>query len=180
MRLTSVLLAAATTLGAGAAPMLAGCAAEGTMVIEEEPPAPREEVVVTRPGFVYVHGHWNREGRRWAWVGGRYEILFQPAADPVGDKAGTKGAHILRWEKDRALAVEWRGRADMPEMNTSPLPTWVELKFEAAPDKPGHTLVSLAHYGFKEGAGWERSYDFFVNAWGTVLARLTEVCAGPR
>ena len=65
-------------------------------------------------------------------------------------------------------------------MNTSPLPTWVELKLEPVAGQPGHTHLTLAHHGFGRGADWDRSYDFFVNAWGGVLARLKEVCAGPR
>jgi hypothetical protein len=73
MRLTSLLLAAATTLGSGAAVTLTGCAGEGSIVVEDEPPAPREEVVETRPGFIFVHGHWDRDGGRWAWRAGRYE-----------------------------------------------------------------------------------------------------------
>jgi uncharacterized protein YndB with AHSA1/START domain len=113
-------------------------------------------------------------------VGGRYEILFQPAKDPEGVREGTKGAHILRLEKDRALAFEWRGREDMVEMNTQPLPTRVELTFEPIAGKPGHTHLGLTHDGFLQGAGWDRSYDFFSQAWATVLARLQEVCAEPR
>jgi len=72
MRLTSLLLASALAVGGAAVPLV-GCTGEGTLVVEDAPPAPREEVVVTRPGFVFVHGHWNREGGRWVWVGGRYE-----------------------------------------------------------------------------------------------------------
>jgi hypothetical protein len=120
------------------------------------------------------------EARIDPWVGGRYEILFQPAQDPEGTRAGTKGAHILRWEKDRALSFEWRGRADMVEMNTLPLPTRVELTFEPIAGQPGRTHLTLTHYGFLKGAGWDRSYDFFDNAWATVIARLKEACAEPR
>jgi hypothetical protein len=51
-----------------------GCyAEEGAYVVDGEPPAPREEVVVARPGSIWIHGHYGRDGGRWAWRGGYYE-----------------------------------------------------------------------------------------------------------
>ena len=41
---------------------------------EEPPPPPREEYVVYRPGFVWVHGNWNRDyNSRWRWHNGYYQ-----------------------------------------------------------------------------------------------------------
>jgi hypothetical protein len=69
--LKSIALAAALVTGAALVP---GCYATGSAyVVDEEPPAPREEVVVSRPGFLYVHGNWHRDGGRWAWHEGHYE-----------------------------------------------------------------------------------------------------------
>jgi len=74
MRLTSLLLAAATTVGSGVAvSVTTGCAGTANLVIEDAPPAPREEVVETRPGFIYIHGHWLRDEGRWNWSAGHYE-----------------------------------------------------------------------------------------------------------
>jgi len=57
-----------------AVPAMTGCyASEGAYVVEDSPPPPREEVVVTRPGYVWVHGRWTHPGRHWAWQGGYYE-----------------------------------------------------------------------------------------------------------
>ncbi len=39
----------------------------------EDIPPPREEVVVYRPGYLWVHGRWVSNGDRWAWRGGYYE-----------------------------------------------------------------------------------------------------------
>jgi uncharacterized protein YndB with AHSA1/START domain len=109
-------------------------------------------------------------------VGGRYEILFNPAGDPTGERDGTKGARILRWEPGRALSFEWKGRAEMVEMNVRPLPTWVELSF--APLGNRRTRLHLAHHGFGEGGGWDDAYAFFSTAWRSVLGALEEACAG--
>lgn len=42
--------------------------------IDVAPPAPRQEVVVARPGYVWTPGYWNWDhvGRRHVWVGGVY------------------------------------------------------------------------------------------------------------
>ena len=50
------------------------CAGSGSLyVTDDSPPPPREEVVSYQPGMFWVHGHWDRDGDRWAWRGGHYE-----------------------------------------------------------------------------------------------------------
>src|SRR3977135_2852807 len=67
----------AALLVAGAAltvPAMTGCYASGAAyTVDEEPPAAREEVVVSRPCFRRIRGDWDRPGGRWAWRGGYYE-----------------------------------------------------------------------------------------------------------
>jgi len=41
--------------------------------IYDEPPPPRVEEVVHRPGFVWIEGRWIHAGHQWVWVNGRYE-----------------------------------------------------------------------------------------------------------
>jgi hypothetical protein len=73
MRFHKILFAIVTASSAMALPAL-GCYGTGSAYVAyDEPPAPREEVIVTRPGFIFVHGHWLREGGRWRWHGGYYE-----------------------------------------------------------------------------------------------------------
>ena len=58
-----------------AAPLLAlvaSCVSEGAYVVETAPPAPRYEAVHYRPGYVWVTGHWVRDGRHWHWREGYY------------------------------------------------------------------------------------------------------------
>lgn len=55
-------------------PALPGCyATEGALVVEGTLPPPRAEVVVSRPGFVWVHGRWQYTGDHWLWRPGHYE-----------------------------------------------------------------------------------------------------------
>ena len=68
-KLISLLLAGVTALGVSA-----GCAARARYVVTayDTPPAPRAEVVDYHPGYVWIHGHWNRYGDRWSWQDGYY------------------------------------------------------------------------------------------------------------
>lgn len=66
MRLTK-LLAPILLVGA-----LAGGCRGTAYVVADEPPAPRVETVTYRPGYVWVHGNWARDGGRWAWRPGRF------------------------------------------------------------------------------------------------------------
>src|SRR5689334_19187122 len=54
---------------------LAGCFVHGHAAVQyNEPPPPREEIVVYRPGFFWIHGHWMRDGQgEWSWQPGYYE-----------------------------------------------------------------------------------------------------------
>jgi hypothetical protein len=38
-----------------------------------EPPPPQVEVVVERPGMIWIEGHWYREHNQWAWHKGYLE-----------------------------------------------------------------------------------------------------------
>ena len=67
-----------TLLLSGAA--LGGCMVSGeahvagpAIVVESDPPPPRYEAVVVRPGFVWITGHWNWNGGQWVWLSGHYE-----------------------------------------------------------------------------------------------------------
>lgn len=55
-------------------PAMTGCYATGeAYVVDDTPPPPQAEVVVARPGFVWIHGRWTHPGNRWVWRGGSYE-----------------------------------------------------------------------------------------------------------
>jgi uncharacterized protein YndB with AHSA1/START domain len=122
-------------------------------------------------------------------VGGRYQIIFAPTQDPEGDSHGTKGARILKLVPNKELAFEWitfagdelLGKNAPPyapaaERNVDPLPTWVELTFENVEGEPNKTHLRFAHYGFRQGEKWERSYQWFARAWKGVLNQLSAYC----
>ena len=55
--------------------LLAGTAAAGDAPVRSDvpPPAPREETVSARPGFIWVGGYWTLREGQWAWLAGHWE-----------------------------------------------------------------------------------------------------------
>ena len=76
MRLTNTLLS--IVLASTAAATVTGCTGSGRAVVvastyEEPPPPMRQEYVVHRQGYVWVHGNWVRDyNNRWRWQSGYY------------------------------------------------------------------------------------------------------------
>ena len=106
--------------------------------------------------------------------GGAYTIIFDPRNDPTGEKIGTNGCRILRFEPSRVLSFEWKGTPAMVEMNRRPFPTWVDVTFDSISVPTGYTRVRLAHYGFGQGGAWDQAFAFFSgeHGWPTVMQRL--------
>jgi WXXGXW repeat (2 copies) len=55
-----------------------GCGGRGNVagtatIIYREPPAAQVEQVSSRPGFVWVKGHWDYRQNGWKWISGRWE-----------------------------------------------------------------------------------------------------------
>ncbi|HUJ62024.1 MAG TPA: YXWGXW repeat-containing protein [Kofleriaceae bacterium] len=72
MRVKTLLSAALIAgMALSSVPML-GCAGEAGIAYDTPPPL-REETVTYRPGYVWIHGRWDRDNGRWAWRGGHYE-----------------------------------------------------------------------------------------------------------
>ena len=74
----------------------AGCYSETTAyTTDDSPPGAREEVVVARPGFLWIHGRWARtEDHHWAWRGGYYERERPGFAYREGRWAQRGHAHV--------------------------------------------------------------------------------------
>ncbi len=109
--------------------------------------------------------------------GGEYEIYFLPREDPGSDANSSKGAKLLWLVPGQELAFEWTMPPFAAELNVDPLPTWITIRVEALPDRPDRSHVRIAHHGFQRGGAWDRVYEFFVNAWQSILFRLDRHCA---
>ncbi len=121
-------------------------------------------------------------------VGGRYEIIFDPATDPDGSVRGTKGARILELVPDKKLVFEWiafegqeragyGGPPVMPEPERSNEKTRVEVVFEPTRGDADKTRIGLVHNGFREGARWDAALAYFrERGWPGVLHQLTDYC----
>jgi len=99
---------------------------------------------------------------------GIYEIGFDV---PGGERAGTIGTKILRYEPPSLLFFEWEMPKVIGHLNSRPLPTWVELRFEMFGDKD-QTDIHFYHRGFGEGPDWDQGFEFFQRNWFEVLYRL--------
>ena len=105
--------------------------------------------------------------------GGAFTMLMAPDQDPAGERFGSRGARILRYEPDRSLHFQWRGRPEFTAMNGTPLPTWVEVDlFPLSPDK---TIVRLTHRGFGLEEEFDEGFKYFSSAWRVVLRRLVKL-----
>ena len=94
-------------------------------------------------------------------IGGRYEWLFNGAL-------GSNGCQILSYIPDRMLSFTWNAPPQFPE--TRARRTWVVVELdEIAKDQ---TEITLTHLGFGEGEAWDKTLDYFNDAWGRVLEAM--------
>lgn len=77
LRSRAVKTAAMTAL-ASALLAASGLAQAQVVVVRENPPPLRYEVVPVppRPGYVWHHGHWSWNGYRYLWIPGRYVVMY--------------------------------------------------------------------------------------------------------
>ena len=102
--------------------------------------------------------------------GGLYEIQF--GQRPDGEIAGPRDNRILRYEPPHALDFEWEMPFFARQLNTRPLPTWVEVRFDGFGEDGRRTRIRLNHHGFGPGEEWDQSFSFFQRGWFDILFRL--------
>lgn len=107
-------------------------------------------------------------------VGGAYEMYFL-VTGPPGERGG-EGLHFLELEPPRRFLIEWNAPPHFGPLRGQK--TWVEVTLAEA---EGKTAVHLVHGGFGDVAlGWTAVHDYFVAAWGRVLANLVQrFASGP-
>jgi uncharacterized protein YndB with AHSA1/START domain len=100
-------------------------------------------------------------------VDGAYEVFFFPTA-PAG-RRGAEGQRILLLEPDRRFSFTWDAPPDQPYVRAQR--TQVVLDLE--PIGPERTRLRFTHRGWGDGPEWDRAYDYFDDAWrSVVLPRL--------
>ncbi|HEX6793769.1 MAG TPA: YXWGXW repeat-containing protein [Casimicrobiaceae bacterium] len=102
MNARKTLLALCVAVGSGAALLPAVASAE--IYVRIAPPAPRTEVVpVMRPGYVWVPGYWNWNGRHYVWVRGhtiRSRRGYHWTPDRWAQDHGRWHRERGRWDRD--------------------------------------------------------------------------------
>jgi uncharacterized protein YndB with AHSA1/START domain len=100
-------------------------------------------------------------------IGGAYEMLFDPGAEP--GRRGGEGARILAFQEGKMLSFTWNAPPHMPEIRKQ----WTHVVIRLFDLGSGRTHVSLKHDGWGEGRQWDEAFDYFLRAWGeAVLPRL--------
>ena len=100
-------------------------------------------------------------------VGGAYEILFDPDAEP--GQRGAEGVRIMAIQPKKMLAFTWNAPPHMPSVRQQW--THVVVRFQDLGD--GRTRVTLLHDGWGQGGEWDQAYEYFTKAWrDIVLPRL--------
>jgi uncharacterized protein YndB with AHSA1/START domain len=97
-------------------------------------------------------------------IGGPYEIQF----DPKNEQSGTKGLKILSYAPEEMISFQWNAPTEYPEVRNGG--TWVVV--EMRPEGKDRTHVTVTHYGWKDGAEWDKAYAHFVVGWGGLINRL--------
>jgi uncharacterized protein YndB with AHSA1/START domain len=97
-------------------------------------------------------------------IGGPYEIQF----DPKDERSGTKGLKILSYAPEEMISFQWNAPPEMPEVRNGG--TWVVVQMR--PEGTDRTRVTVTHYGWKDGAEWDRAFAHFTRGWGGLMKRL--------
>jgi uncharacterized protein YndB with AHSA1/START domain len=100
------------------------------------------------------------------WVGGAFQIYFDPGA-PAGQK-GADDMRFLALQPRKMISFDWNAPPHLPEARAQR--TFVIVRFE--PVDGGSTRVTLHHTGWGDGGQWDQAHAYFDRAWGQVLANL--------
>jgi uncharacterized protein YndB with AHSA1/START domain len=105
---------------------------------------------------------------------GPFEVYMNPFAQP-----GMKGAddmRVLGVQDRKMISYTWNAPPHLAEARAQR--TVVIVRFKPLSDT--ETQVTLAHLGWGDGGEWDKAYDYFDKAWGSVLANLQKrFASGP-
>ena len=93
------------------------------------------------------------------------------APDAEAGKKGSDGCKILSYLPGKMLSFSWNAPPSIPEVRDHPHKAWVVVRISETEEG---SKVELDHIGFLTGEEWEKTIDYFENAWEIVMNRLTE------
>lgn len=98
---------------------------------------------------------------------GRFEILFDPSQED--GKKGSEDCIVMAYQNYNMFSFSWNSPPSIPsirEQKTSVIVRFCKIN-------ESKTKVVLIHSGWGEGEDWDKSYNYFIAAWGNiVLPRL--------
>lgn len=124
----------------------------------------------THEGLLTFFGKDNRIELK---LGGSFEIYFL-MDNPPGLK-GSEGCTVLSYLPERMLSYTWNAPPQHPEIRNHKHQTWVVIFFKPISDSK--TEVELNHLGWLTGAQWDAVYDYFDEAWESVLDLFEKSCS---
>jgi uncharacterized protein YndB with AHSA1/START domain len=106
-------------------------------------------------------------------VGGPYEILFDPDAEP--GSRGAEGMTVMAVQPMKMLAFSWNAPPHLSEVRDQL--THVVVRFEEVDEE--RTRVTLRHDGWGDGGQWDDAFAYFERAWfDAVLPRFARAMDG--
>jgi len=130
-------------------------------------PAPVSEVWKAWTTDEGIASFFAPKGRVVLEVDGTYDVWFNPEGKP-GER-GAEGMRILDVDPMKRFVFTWNAPPSIPSIRGKR--TVVTIELEAA--GPAATKLRFTHGGWGDGPDWDKAYDYFDRAWGSiVLPRL--------
>ena len=123
----------------------------------------------THEGLLTFFGRDNKIELR---PGGPFEIYFL-MDNPPGLK-GSEGCTVLSYLPERMLSYTWNAPPEYPDIRNHDHQTWVVIFFK--PIGESKTEVELNHLGWLSGEQWDAVYNYFEEAWESVLDLFEKSC----
>src|SRR5207249_5449379 len=101
------------------------------------------------------------------WVGGAFELFFEPSHP---ERQSTRGCKFLALQPHQRLVFQWKGPDDFAAFMNVPEPrTQVAVHFLSEGEG---TRIHLIHSGWGEGEDWGQARSWHEIAWSDVLEAL--------
>jgi hypothetical protein len=154
-------LAAAGLLAGGlfSTPQLAQAQYHAAYAVENEPPALQQEVVESRPGYLWIKGHWEWRHGHWDWSPGYWEPVQERRIWVEG--RWEKHGHHWQWYEGH-----WEEAPNaVPAPAPAPAPTYIEVENEPPVD-PGEAMPAP-----RPGFVWITGHWWWRGRWEWVPGR---------